>query len=105
MKFFIEASYSAEGAKGVLTKGGGSDRKKMTEAMISHLGGTMESFYYINNCDAYVICELPDSAAAAAIALSIKASGMGSIKVTLLIEPEELDKATTLSVKYRHPGA
>jgi len=28
MKFFIEASYSAEGAKGVLSKGGGSDRKK-----------------------------------------------------------------------------
>ncbi len=45
MKFFIEASYSAEGAKGVLTNGGGSDRKKMTETMISHLGGKMANHF------------------------------------------------------------
>lgn len=104
MKFFIEASYSTEGAKGVLTKGGGSDRKKMTKTMIGNLGGKMESYYYVSNCDAYVICELPNAAAAAAIALSIKASGMGSIKVTPLLEAEEIDKATKMSVKYRHPG-
>ncbi|MEI6265171.1 MAG: GYD domain-containing protein [Sphingobacteriia bacterium] len=104
MKFLIEASYSIEGAKGVLKNGGGTDRKKKTEKMINELGGKLEAFYYVNNCDAYVICELPDSASAAAIALTIKASGMGSIKTTLLLEPSEVDKATKLTVKYRHPG-
>jgi len=38
MKFLISASYSAEGAKGVLTSGSGSKRKQITEAMINGLG-------------------------------------------------------------------
>jgi len=104
MKFFIVASYSTEGAKGVLKTGSGTDRKQMTETMISEMGGKMEAYYYISNCDAYVICELPDSASAAAIALAIKASGMGSISTTVLLESEEVDKASKLAVKYRHPG-
>ncbi len=105
MKFLIYASYSAEGAKGVLNSGSGTKRKQLTETMINEMGGKMESFYYISNCDAYVICELPNTAAAAAIALAIKASGMGSISTTVLLEPEELDIASKLSVNYRHPGS
>lgn len=104
MKFLILASYSAEGAKGVLTSGSGTKRRQMTEAMINGMGGKMESYYYISNCDAYVICELPDAAAAAAIALAIKASGMGSINATLLMEAEEVDKAAKMTVKYITPG-
>ena len=104
MKFFIHASYSAEGAKGVLKAGSGNDRKQMTATMINELGGKLESFYYISNCDAYVICELPDAASAAAIALAIKASGMGSISTTVLLEAEEVDKAAKMIVKYRNPG-
>jgi len=100
MKFLILASYSAEGAKGVLKSGSGSARKTMTENMIRELGGKMESYYYISNCDAYVIAELPDAAAAAAIAITIKASGMGSITATLLMEAEEVDRAMKHSVKY-----
>jgi len=104
MKFMILASYSAEGAKGVLKAGSGTDRKQMTQTMISELGGKMEAYYYTNDCDAYVLCELPDNAAAAAISLSIKASGMGSVKTTVLLEAEEVDKAAKLTVKYRQPG-
>lgn len=104
MKFLISASYSAEGAKGVLTSGSGSKRKQITEAMINGLGGKMESYYYTSSCDAYVICELPDAAAAAAIALTIKASGMGSITTTMLMEADEVDKAAQLTVQYAHSG-
>ncbi len=104
MKFFVLASYSSEGAKGVLKTGSGTDRKKMTETMVNELGGKLEAFYFISSCDAYVICELPDAASAAAIALAIKASGMGSITTTVLLEPEEVDKAAKLAVKYRVPG-
>ena len=104
MKFMIYASYSAEGAKGVLESGSGTKRKQMTEAMIEGLGGKMEAYYYVSHCDAYVICDLPDAAAVASIALAIKASGMGSITTTLLLETEEVDKATQLRANYVHPG-
>ena len=103
MKFLILASYSTEGAKGVLKNGSGTDRKQATEAMIKGLGGKMEAYYYISNCDAYVICDLPDAAAAAAIALTVKASGMGSISTTVLLEAADVDKAVKLSVKYSNP--
>jgi uncharacterized protein with GYD domain len=104
MKFLIEASYSTEGAKGVLKASGGSGRKQATEKMITELGGKLEAFYYVGNCDAYVICDLPDMAAAAAIALTIKASGFGSIKTQVLLEPEAVDRATALAVHYPGPG-
>jgi hypothetical protein len=70
--------------------------------MIKELGGKMEAYYYISNYDALVICELPDLAAA--IALTIKATGLGSIKTTVLLHPVEVDKATKLAVNYRSPG-
>jgi hypothetical protein len=41
MKFLINASYSTDGAKGVLKSGGGTARKQATESMINGLGGTM----------------------------------------------------------------
>ena len=105
IKFLIEASYTAEGAKGVLKNGSGTARKDATEKMINELGGKLEAFYYVSNCDAYVICELPDLASAAAIALTIKATGLGSIKTTVLLHPQEVDKATQLAVNYRSPGS
>lgn len=105
MKFLINASYSAEGAKGVLQSGSGTKRKQVTESMINGLGGKMEAYYYVSNCDAFVICELPDAAAAAAIALAIKASRMGSITTTLLLETEEVDRATQLTVQYQHSAS
>ena len=104
MKFLILASYSAEGAKGVLKSGSATARKQMTETMINELGGKMECYYYGGHCDAYVICELPDASAAAAIALEIRASGMGSVTTTLLLDTEDLDRAIQLDVKYLHPG-
>lgn len=54
--------------------------------------------YGLKNYLDYIINMMP------VIALAIKASGMGSISTTVLLEPEEIDKATSLVVKYRHPG-
>jgi len=104
MKFFIVASYSKEGAQGVLKTGSFSGRKKATADMINGLGGTLEAYYYTSNGDAYVICDLPNAAAAASIALTIKARGMGSITTTVLHQPEELDNTTGATTTYSHPG-
>ena len=103
-KFLITASYTTEGVKGLL-KVGGTNRKKAVEKMITSLGGKMEAFYYaFGDHDVYVIGEVPDDASLAAFAMTINASGLVSISTTILLSPEEIDKATKVSVDYRSPG-
>ena len=47
------------------------------------MGGKLKAFYYaFGEHDAYVLCELPDSASAAAIALTISATGLVSVSTT-----------------------
>lgn len=104
-KFLIKASYTSDGVKGLL-KVGGTNRKQAVEKMLNDMGGKLEAFYYaLGDCDAYVLCELPDSTSAAAIAFTINASGLVSISTTVLLNPDEVDKATKLAVNYRSPGS
>ncbi len=103
-KFLIKASYTSAGVKGLL-KVGGTNRKQTVEKMIADMGGKMEVFYFaFGDRDVYVIAALPDTISAAALALTINASGLVSISTTMLLDPEEVDKATKLSVNYRPPG-
>ena len=53
----------------------------------------------------YVTADLPDLEAAAAIALSVNASGGVSAKTIVLLTPEEVDAAAKRSVGYRPPGS
>jgi len=105
-KYLITASYSAEGTKGLL-KDGGSNRKDAVAKMIEDMGGTLESFYFaFGDRDAFVIADLPNEIAAAAIGLRINASGLVGVSTTALLTPEQVDaacdKATTLA--YKAPG-
>lgn len=103
-KYLIKASYNAEGVKGLL-KSGGTSRKRAIEKMVKDLGGKLEVFYYaFGDHDVYAICSLPDTATAAAVVLTINASGLVSVSTTVLVEPEEIDKAKDISVTYRTPG-
>ena len=78
-KYLVVASYSAEGMKGVISKGG-SARVEAVSKMIADLGGTVESFYFaFGDDDAYVTVDLPDNVAAAAIGMAVGASGMASV--------------------------
>ena len=105
VKFLIKGSYAPEGVKGLL-KVGGTNRKKAVEKMINDLGGKMEAFYYaFGDTDAYVIGELPDAATVTAVGLTINSTGVVSITTTILTTPEEVDKATKISVGYRTPGS
>jgi len=104
-RFLIKASYTADGVKGVL-KAGGTSRKQAVEKMITDVGGKMEAFYFaFGDYDAYVIAELPDETTMAALGLAINTSGLVSISTTVLLSPEENDKAAKVSVNYRPPGA
>jgi uncharacterized protein with GYD domain len=104
-KFLIEASYSVEGVKGVQAKGG-SSRRDAVAAVADSVGGTLESFYFaFGDRDAYVVADLPDNEAAAAVALTVNAAGGARAKTTVLLTPEEVDAAAQRSVEYRAPGA
>lgn len=103
-KYLIQASYTAEGAKGLL-KDGGSRRRAVAEEAVKSLGGRMEAFYFaFGETDAFAIADMPDNASAAAVSLAVTASGAVQVKTTVPITPEEMDQATKKTISYRPPG-
>ena len=103
-KYLVQGCYSADGAKGLL-KDGGSKRRAAVEAMTKGFGGRVESFYYaFGDTDVYVIVEVPDNVTAAAVSLAVNASGAVSLKLTQLLEAEEIDEATKKTITYQAPG-
>ena len=104
-KYLLRASYTAEGARGLL-KDGGTKRKAMAEAATKAIGGSMESFYYaFGESDAIVIADVPDAVAATALSVAINASGAVKVAMTPLISVEEMDEACNRQVGYRPPGS
>jgi len=103
-KYLIAANYVGEGVKGLL-KEGGTSRRAAVDALLGSVGGKVESFYYaFGDVDAYVIVDAPDNVTAAAIALTVAASGAVNLRTTVLMTPEEVDQATRKSPAYRAPG-
>jgi len=103
-KYFFQASYTAEGTKGLL-KEGGSKRRAMVEGLIKGLGGKLESFYYaFGETDVLGVVDLPDHVSIAALSLAVNASGAVNLKITVLLTPEEIDQAAKKTVPYRPPG-
>jgi uncharacterized protein with GYD domain len=103
-KFMIKASYTADGAKGLL-KDGGSSRKAAVEKMVRGLGGKVESFYFaFGEADVFSIIDVPDAGAAAAMSISINATGAVNLSLIPLMTPEDVDAACKKTVKYRAPG-
>jgi uncharacterized protein with GYD domain len=104
-KFLIEANYVGEGLKGLL-KDGGTSRRDAVDKLLTSVGGKVESFYYaFGDADAYVVVDVPDNVTAAAVALTVAASGAVTLKTIVLMTPEEVDQATKKSPAYRAPGA
>ena len=103
-KFLMEASYTAEGAKG-LAREGGSGRRKTVEESVKALRGTVETFYYaFGSSDVILILDLPDTVTAAAVSLAINQTGAVQLKTTVLMTTEEMDQAAKKTVNYRAPG-
>ena len=104
-KYLIEASYTNEGIKGIQSAGG-SSRVEAVRAALESVGGSLESFYFgFGDHDAYVVVDLPDNEAAAAVALTVNAAGGATIQTTVLLTPEQVDEAGKRSVAYRAPGS
>jgi uncharacterized protein with GYD domain len=104
-KYLISASYTVEGTKGLIKGGGGTARKNAIQQLLQSAGGRLESIYYaFGEDDVYLIADIPDNISAAAVALTVNASGAASVKTTILMTPEEVDQAAKKTVTYRPPG-
>ena len=104
-KYLVQASYTAEGVKGLL-KDGGSGRRAAAAKLIESVGGKVEAFYFaFGSCDAYVIADMPDNASAAAASLAVSSTGAVTTTVTVLLTPQEVDAACQKTPAYRAPGS
>jgi uncharacterized protein with GYD domain len=104
-KYLFRSSMSPEGVAGVMAEGGTARRTVVANA-IESLGGKLESFYFAFGDDDVVgICELPDNETAAAFALEVSSSGRISVSTTVLVTPEEIDRAREKKSGWRAPGA
>jgi len=102
--YLVMASYSPDGIKGVL-KSGGTARADAVNDAVQGLGGKMLSFHFaFGDDDAYVIVELPNNVAAAALGLAVSSTGLASVKTVVLLTPAEIDEAAKRQVAYTPPG-
>lgn len=104
-KYLIKASYSPEGIKGVMAKGGTS-RVAAVEKLVAGVGGSMESFYFaFGSDDVYVIVDAPDHEAMAAVAATVTSTGaLINYQTVVLLTADQIDTAAELKVDYTPPG-
>ena len=104
-KYLIEASYTAEGLKG-LQKDKASGRKFAISKAVEGLEGKVEAVYYaLGEHDVFVVADLPDVVSAAALSLTVSATGLVRTKTTALLTVDEADRALSRKISYSGPGA
>jgi uncharacterized protein with GYD domain len=103
-KYLFIGGYTADGVRGLL-KDGGTKRRQAAEQTVQSVGGTLESYYFgFGADDFYLIADLPDHSAAAAVSLTAGGSGALSARTIVLMTPEDIDAAGQHSVRYTAPG-
>jgi uncharacterized protein with GYD domain len=104
-KYLLEVHYTKQGDQALLDKGG-TARQRVASAAAKSLGGKLESFYFaFGDVDAFAVFEMPDPESAAALALTVAASGAVNVKTVVLLTPAQIDAAAEHHVKYRPPGS
>jgi uncharacterized protein with GYD domain len=102
--FMVQFTYTEQGLKGLI-KEGGSKRREATEKLVKSLGGKLVAYYFaFGDYDGFAIVEGADNVDTAAAALIVGASGAVRTKTTVLLTPDEVDKAAQKSGNYRPPG-
>lgn len=104
-KFMIQASYTAEGLRGVM-RDKASGRKAAVENLASQIGGKVEAVYFVlGEDDVIVLLDCPDNATAAALSATVSASGLVRAKTIPLLTVEEMDQGLSRKIQYKAPGA
>ena len=104
-RYLIKASYSPEGMKGVMAKGG-TARVAAIERLVAGVGGSLESFYFaFGEDDAYIVVDAPSPEAMAAVAGRGTSTGaLSGYATVVLLTAEQVDAAAELAVDYTPPG-
>ena len=104
-KYLFKVRYASEGLAGVM-KAGGSARRTVADDLAKSLGGAIESFHFaFGDDDDYVIGDLPDNKAAAALAMTVSSSGRVSISTVPLLTVDEVDAISAgRKLEYSPPG-
>jgi len=103
-KYMFHGGYTAAGAAGLL-KEGGTGRAEAVKQLAASVGGTVESIYWAFGAeDYYIVVDLPDAHAAAALSLSVSASGAVHATTSELMTAADVDDVTRRRVTYRPPG-
>ena len=105
-KYLLKARYNSEGLAGVM-RDGGSARRAAANDLAKQAGGSVEEFYFaFGEDDAYLICDLPDNAAAARVAMTASASGRVAVTTVPLLTVQEIDDiSASEKLDYVAPGA
>ena len=86
------------------------DRTEAVRAAAEGLGGRLLGLYYaFGEADGFVLCDMPDSRRAAAVAMTVVASGrFRMIRTTEIFSPadavEAMRQAGGMRAQYRPPG-
>jgi uncharacterized protein with GYD domain len=103
-KYLIQATYSAEGFKGV-AKDKASGRKAALEKALASVGAKLDAIYYsFGEYDVLLIVDAPDNATVAAVGVAACSTGLARTSTTPLLTVAEADQAIKKSVKYSGPG-
>ena len=103
-KFMVQFAYTESGLQGVM-KEGGNKRREATEQLVKSMGGKLLAYYFaFGKYDGLAIIDGLDNIDAAAAAMIVNASGAVKTHTTVLLTPDEVDKAVRKSGNYRPPG-
>ncbi len=108
-RFITFFSYSADAAKAMIDRP--SDRSAAGKALVESLGGTQEAFYWMQGeHDGFLIANLPDGVAAAALAAAVGSNGaVVGIETHQIFDHDEqaaiVQHADTARKAYKPPTA
>lgn len=103
-KYLYQASYTAEGLRGLM-KDGGTKRRAVAQQAVASVGGRLEAFYFaFGDNDVVGILDAPDNVSVAALSLAVGSAGALNVKTIVLLTPEEMDQAAKKKVTYTAPG-
>jgi uncharacterized protein with GYD domain len=104
-KFLWKVRYTTTGMQGVM-KEGGNARRNAAEKAVQSAGGHLDSFHFaFGDADVYCIVDFPDATTCASAAMQVSAAGGATIETTVLLSPDEIDRASGMQLDYRAPGA
>ena len=104
-KYLWNVRYTLAGMQGVM-KEGGNARRNAAEKAVQSAGGHLDAFYFaFGDTDVYCIADFPDAATCASAAMHVSAAGGATVQTTVLLSPDDIDRASGMELDYRPPGA